>query len=47
MSLLSSLFVAGDYPLPKDIDAQSGKLSVLTERSEENLTGHFRAHNRR
>ena len=41
------LFVAGDYPLPKDVDAQSGKLSVLTERSEENLTGQFHAHTSR
>jgi MFS family permease len=32
----------GDYPLVKEFDAQSGKLSVLTERSEENLTEYQR-----
>ena len=32
----------GEYALNKDADAASGKLSVLTERSEENMTEYNR-----
>uniref|UniRef100_A0A915DW67 Major facilitator superfamily (MFS) profile domain-containing protein n=1 Tax=Ditylenchus dipsaci TaxID=166011 RepID=A0A915DW67_9BILA len=38
----SKLKNEGDYQPAKDLDVQSGKLSVLTERSEENLTEYQR-----